>query len=254
MQTYTNEELVNLIQNNTMEDQKNYLAILYKQNYGMIHKICKQYSAYECIEDLEQEAFFGLLMAIERYNSNKGSFFGYAQIWIKQTVRRYLDECGSVLRLPVYLRDQIFRYDQMLKNHKRKSGKFPSDAEIMKELSIDRRRLQEIKKYSPSLRTTSLDKISNTEDGSCTLYEMLADPKDYVQEIDDRVDYDIMKADVWKEVDALGEESSLVIRQRYQNEQTLKDIGETIGISTSRVRDIQYKALRKLRHSETIKR
>ena len=94
MPNHTNEELVELVRNSTGKDQENYLAMLYNQNYKIIHKICKNYSAFECIEDLEQEGFIGLQIAVDRYDPGKGALFlSYATFWIRQSIKRYLDEC-----------------------------------------------------------------------------------------------------------------------------------------------------------------
>lgn len=254
MPKHTNEELINLIRNSTGEDQGNYLAILYNQNYGMIHKICKNYSAYECIEDLEQEGFFGLRIAVDRYDPEKGVLFlSYASFWIRQAVRRYLDECGSVLRLPVHLRDQIIQYEQITKKHQREYGRNPTNEELMQALSVDRKKLQQIKNYSVLIRPASLDKVISAEDDSFSLGDMIADPGDQYQDLDDLMDAETKKRMLWDEVDQLGEKQAEVIRKRFQQDLSIKEIAESNGVTEWNVRGIQERALRKLKRSSKIR-
>ena len=250
----TNEELVEQIRNSTGKDQSDLLMQLYNRNYGMIHKIAKQFSAFESIQDLEQQAYFGLRIAVDRYDPGKGVLFlSYATFWIRQSIKRYLDECGSVLRLPVYLREKIFQYDQIIKSHQRQFGKEPTNAELMRALSVDRKRLQQIKKYAVLIQPASLNKVISEDDDTYTLQDAIADPADHFQEIDDQVDNKILKNAIWNEVDLLGADPADVIKRRFRDQETLQAIGDVYGVSKERVRKILNDALRKLRLSKKIR-
>ena len=92
----SNEELVNLIRTGSKEDQNELYAQLYRQNYPLIHKYCKIYARGnpDDIEDFEQESFFALRIAVDRYDENRGKFINCLLIWVKQVITRYFDNVG----------------------------------------------------------------------------------------------------------------------------------------------------------------
>lgn len=249
----TNEELVEQIRNSTGKDQSDLLMQLYNRNYGMIHKIAKQYSAFESIQDLEQQSFFGLRIAVDRFDAAEGSFITYATFWIRQCIRRYLDNSGSVLRFPVNVKNEVYRYRKMAATYKKEHGDFPSDYEIMFELKITPEHLKKIKMYSLLIDMDSLDKTIIEGDDSVTLGDAVADPADHFQEINDNIDDEILKKEIWHEVDLLGTDRADVIKRRFRDQETLQAIGDAYGVSKERVRKILNDALRKLRLSKKIR-
>lgn len=249
----TNEELVEMIRNSSGQDQGDYLGMLYNQNYGIIHKICNRYAAYECAEDLEQQSFFGLRIAVERYEPSEGSFINFAAVWIRQSIRRYLDECGSVLRLPVYLRDKLFKYQQLLVECEKMHGREPTNEEIMLQLKVNPLQLKNLKRYLILLQTASTDKPINTEEGTTTILDTLEDPSDPIQNAEDLIDDGIKKEILWSEVDALDADQAEVIRKRYQECETLQSIGTALGVTKEKIRKIESNALRNLRRSDKIR-
>lgn len=109
-----NEQLVARIRAGV--DTADNMLILYEQNHGFIHKMALKYSGYAEIEDLKQEAYIGLCAAVEHYDEDKGvAFISYAGFWIKQTMQRYIDNCGGVVRLPVHAREWIAKYKKILR-------------------------------------------------------------------------------------------------------------------------------------------
>ena len=107
-----NEQLVARIRAGV--DTADNMLILYEQNHGFIHKMALKYSGYAEIEDLKQEAYIGLCAAVEHYDEDKGvAFISYAGFWIKQTMQRYIDNCGGVVRLPVHAREWIAKYKKI---------------------------------------------------------------------------------------------------------------------------------------------
>ena len=117
MEKQTNETLVDIIRNEKSADQMKHLADLYQQNYPYIMRICKKYSGHEELDDLMQEAFFGLRIAVDRYEADQGTpFINYAAIWIEQVIQRYIENCGNVIRVPTYLHTNIIKY-VLPKNH-----------------------------------------------------------------------------------------------------------------------------------------
>jgi RNA polymerase primary sigma factor len=128
----SNEELVKLIQQGT--DPVGNMEQLYIQNKGLIFAVVKKYR-YACQADynstpiieedeLMHEAYFGLVRAVESYDlSQRVLFMTYATSWIRQDVKRYLNNFGRVIRVPVHTQEKVYKYNQVtayyLKNFNR---------------------------------------------------------------------------------------------------------------------------------------
>ena len=250
---YTNEVLVDLVRNSSGEEQSNFLLMLYNQNYGIIHMIAKKYAAFEDIEDLEQQAFFALWIALNRYDPAEGSFVHYAAIWIKQTIMQYLEECGCGIRLPRHTRNQLFQYNKVVEKYRNEIGRDPTDDDVMRELQISSNQLKGLKASAAMAYMTSLDKVISADNDSFTLGDTVADSEDLIAKIDDQIDDEIRKDDLWSEVDLLGAEYAEIIKRRFQSQETLQAIGESLGMSNERVRQIQNNGLRRLRQSVKVK-
>ena len=108
----TNEQLVARIQ--AHENEAENMLQLYNQNRGIIYKIAMKYQGYAEIEDLMQEGYIGLCYAVQHYNAEQyNSFIHYAAFWIKQVMLRYIDNCCSVVRIPVNARNEILQYKKI---------------------------------------------------------------------------------------------------------------------------------------------
>lgn len=96
----SNEQIVLKIK--SKEDVIENMLFLWQQNQGFVHKMAVRYSGFAEVEDLKQEAYIGLCAAVEHYDEEKGvPFVNYAGFWIKQIMQRYIDNCGSTVRIPV---------------------------------------------------------------------------------------------------------------------------------------------------------
>ena len=99
----TNEQIVSEIRNGY--SVTDYMQLLYESNLLLIKKFIKPYTAYEPMEDLLQESYFGLWEAVQHYETSANvRFMTYAEYWIRQSVRRYLEKCGSTVRIPSHKR------------------------------------------------------------------------------------------------------------------------------------------------------
>ena len=255
MTTYDNETLVDLIRNGAAKDRKDYLTMLYNQNYPYIRKICKRFSGIEEIDDLMQEAYFGLRIAVSKYDDAQGvPFINYAAIWIEQVVKRYIADCGNVVRLPVYLREGINKYKYTVKAFTQENGREPTDQELRSLLSLTERQFERLKDRVILDSTLSLDTKVTAEDGAgaMTFVETIADPEDHYEEIDNRIDREIFNNDVWNEVDRLRDREAEIIKEYFIEEKTLDDIGISKGITRERVRQIRNRGLDKLKQSKLL--
>ena len=97
----SNEELVERIRNGYHVTEN--MQVLYENNLPLIKKFIKPYAYYESEEDLLQEAYFGLWEAVRHYESSENVLFmTYARYWIKQSIQRYMENSGSILRISAH--------------------------------------------------------------------------------------------------------------------------------------------------------
>lgn len=98
----TNEELVKRIRGGSLVSDS--MQLLYERNLPLIKQCIKPYAAYEPMEDLLQESYFGLYEAVQHYETSENVLFmTYAPYWIRQAVIRYIEKCGSTVRIPGWI-------------------------------------------------------------------------------------------------------------------------------------------------------
>ena len=102
----SNEQIVVRIQ--AGENTADNMLKLWQQTEGFIAKLAMSYQGYAELEDLKQEGYIGLCEAVRQYDAGKGvPFINYAAFWIRQAMRRYIDNCCGVVRLPVHAREWV---------------------------------------------------------------------------------------------------------------------------------------------------
>lgn len=251
LQAMTNEELVIRIQQGG--DHREELEELYNQNRGIIARIVNHYHGNEDEEDLFQEAYFGIVAAAELWRPEEGaSFATYAVYWIKQVLRRYIDNCGSLIRIPVHQKERIILYRKTIAEFRKEFGRDPVPLELMRALGVSFGQIQDITKDAQALQVRSLSEELG-EDGN-TLQDVISDPEDKIEAALDRIGREQLSSLLWSLVDTLEKEQAHVVRERYQNGKTLEECGKEIGCTRERVRQIEAKAMRKLRSPEINKK
>ena len=150
----TNEQIIEQIKSGYSVTDN--MQMLYEKNLPLIKKIIKAYSVYDDKEDLLQESYFGLLEAVKHYETSRNVLFTtYLCFWIRQSVSRYLEKNGSVIRIPNYTKQKISRYRKCVADLTQELEREPTDEEIAKRLDVTVTVVQEIKCYMQSV--TSLD-------------------------------------------------------------------------------------------------
>ena len=135
---HTNEQLVVWIQ--TGENRAENMVQLWQQNRGFIATIARKYADLAEMEDLEQEGYIGLCEAVRHYEPDKDvKFISYAAFWIRQAMRRYVDNCGAVVRFPSNMVDWIRAYKRAAGQYKQAYGEWPSDVALCWLLDIGHR-------------------------------------------------------------------------------------------------------------------
>ena len=242
----SNEEIVLQYQTSRQEsERRQLLSILYKQNEGFIGKIAARYDGLEDMQDLKQEAFFGLVKAADNWKPDGGAnFITYAAYWIQSAVRRYLDDCGSIIRIPVHERERVFRYQNVCKEYEATFGRPAPDNVLTERLGITCEQLREIRKAESTLRIRSTAEPVSF-DSETTISDLIVDPRNVIAETEDGIRQEQLYATIWKAVDSLSERESAVIQKRYREGKTLEQTATELCISN--VADIEKRALRKMR-------
>ena len=249
----TNEELAVRIKNG-IEAADNMLQ-LWQQNKAFIHMIALKYSGYAEIEDLEQEGFIGLCNAVEGYRPEEcDRFINYAALWVRQAMLRYIENCGSCVRIPAHMHNKMREYRRLQSDFSSRYGRKPTDWEIKHLLGVSWENLKQIENGLNMKQTDSLSReIVGAEGESLCLGDTIASDEDVENDVLDREQTRELSSVLWPLVDALPGDQAAVIRMRYHEAKTYKAAGAMIGGSPEKARQTEQKALRALRESGRLK-
>ena len=241
----TNEQLVQKIK--AGEDVTENMTRLWQQNRNLIYLIVRKYAKTETdIDDLMQEGYLGMCNAVDHYDLSAGvPFHSYASLWIRQGVRRYSQD-NRHIHIPFNLQERILKYQRFLNDYRVYFGKSPTDEQTCYYLEISQETLERLKIAAEACKAGSMDKeIEGTE--GVTFGDTIADPENHYENVLDNLEREELKSVLWTLVDDLPGKAPEVLRMRYQQELTLKETGEAIGINMEAVRQWQQKGLRELR-------
>ncbi len=242
----TNEQLVELIQ--TGIEPQNNIEKLYQQNLPLIKVMCKPFSSIEAMEDLLQTAFIGVLEATKRYDSTKGyKFMSYAEHWIKQAIRQYLNH-SQLIRIPPNIDNLFYRYKRFISSYEADhAGLLPPDEEIRHELNISKEQLADLKKYILCDSITSLDSPTDEAAGENTMLDYIASPEDMTESAINNLYQQEMREDVQEAMKiALTEPEQDTIKAYFWNRATLDSIAKQKCVTRESVRQQLAQAQRKL--------
>ncbi len=245
--------LAKLIAEGTPAESENAKKKLVNANLRLVISIAKRYIGQGVLfMDLVQEGSLGLIKAAEKFDYTKNFRFStYATWWIRQTITRAIANNSKTIRIPVHMLDKIRIYKKEFGRLNFELGREPTDCEIMKALKISKKKLYSIKKAiisEPiSLETPVTDDLTiqdYIEDDSCR------SPERYTETI-------AMSKDVEELLEFLDEREKNIIIKRFgineQECQTLEQLGNSMGFSKERIRQLEGEALRKLRNNDACK-
>jgi len=246
----TNEEIVTKIQ--AGEDRRENIERLYLQNKGLIAKIARRFQGVEDFDDLAQEGYFGLVTASELWSPDGGATFStYAFQWIRASIQRYIENNGSIVRFPVHSKERILSYMRAIDSFYLSYGRDPSPRELQALLKVTPKVLDRIKSDINILKIRSTSEPL-TEEGDLTLEDSIVDDQDTIGDLLDDIDRDRLVSLLWSLVDELPDRESDILKRRYLNNETLQDCGEDLGISSERVRQIEARAIQRMRKKKTL--
>ncbi|KAJ4721396.1 RNA polymerase sigma factor [Melia azedarach] len=225
-----------------------------KSNIRLVISIAKNYQgAGMNLQDLVQEGCRGLVRGSEKFDASKGfKFSTYAHWWIKQAVRKSLSDQSRTIRLPFHMVEATYRVKEARKQLYSENGRYPDNEEVAKATGLSMKRLQAVL-LTPKAPRSLDQKIGINQNLKPS--EVIADPE--AETAEDLLIKRFMKEDLTKVLDTLNSREKQVVRWRFGLDdgrmKTLQEIGELMGVSRERIRQIESCAFRKLKNKKRTK-
>lgn len=255
-----NNFYIETIKSGEFNEKESALQGLVLSNEKLIWKIVMKYRNHQTeafdLEDMFQAGIFGLMTAIDKFDKEKGYHFTtYATWWIRQSISRNIADHSTIIRIPVHMRDDIGKLIKAENEHWFKHSAAITNKELSKKIGKTEQEILKMKTYIYQANMDNLNRFVG-ESGDTELLELI--PTQNETSTERLVERELLSRDLEEILSSLTQKEKNIIELRFGlkngREHTLEEVGEIYGVTRERIRQLEAKALRNLRHPKRIKK